>query len=134
MDQVRREAGTYAKDGATGPIALCLSGGGLHAAIFHPGVIVALREQGRLGDVRENFAVSGGSILAAHLLVNWSRYLGSDAEFRAADDDMRTIADRDIRGRILRPWLLSTALLLPRSWALTVKHASLCGPTAGDRS
>ena len=118
MDQTSREAGTSAGNGATDSIALCLSGGGLRATFFHLGVIVALRELGRLRDVREIFAVSGGSILAAHLLVNWSRYTGSDAEFGAAIDDMRAVADRDIRGRILRRWLLSTALLLPRLMGL----------------
>src|SRR5262245_41108238 len=48
-------------------IALCLSGGGYRAAIFHLGALRRLNELGILSHVDTISAVSGGSILAAHL-------------------------------------------------------------------
>jgi NTE family protein len=48
--------------------ALCLSGGGYRAALFHLGVVTRLNEVGALGAVDTLSSVSGGSILAAHLV------------------------------------------------------------------
>jgi len=95
-------------------IALCLSGGGLRATFFHLGVVEALRRSGRLKEVKEVFSVSGGSITAAHLALNWARYTGSDEDFDKAATELRAIADWDIRGRVLRRWILSCAFVLPR--------------------
>ncbi len=92
-------------------IALCLSGGGLRATFFHLGVITALREAGLLDRVREVYSVSGGSITAGHLALNWSRYVGTDKEFAAACAELRGIGDWDIRNRVLRRWLLGSWLL-----------------------
>lgn len=62
---------------ATGPIplplaeregiALCLSGGGYRAALFHLGALRRLNEVGVLSRVTTVTSVSGGSILAGHL-------------------------------------------------------------------
>lgn len=49
-------------------IALCLSGGGFRAALYHLGALRRLNELGILADVDTVSAVSGGSILAAHLV------------------------------------------------------------------
>src|ERR1041385_1519616 len=51
----------------TGRMALCLSGGGFRAALFHLGALRRLNEAGVLGQVDTVSSVSGGSILAAHL-------------------------------------------------------------------
>src|SRR6516165_8769237 len=48
-------------------IALCLSGGGFRAALFHLGALRRLNELGILSKVDTIASVSGGSILAAHL-------------------------------------------------------------------
>ena len=48
-------------------IALCLSGGGFRAAIFHLGALRRLNELGILSKIDTISSVSGGSILAAHL-------------------------------------------------------------------
>jgi NTE family protein len=48
-------------------IALCLSGGGYRAALFHLGALRRLNELGVLSRVATVASVSGGSILAAHL-------------------------------------------------------------------
>lgn len=47
--------------------ALCLSGGGYRAALFHLGAARRLNECGLLGHLDMISSVSGGSILAAHL-------------------------------------------------------------------
>jgi NTE family protein len=57
------EAGVAPK----GRVALCLSGGGFRAALFHLGALRRLNEAGVLGRVDTVSSVSGGSILAAHL-------------------------------------------------------------------
>ena len=48
-------------------VALCLSGGGFRAALFHLGAVRRLNECGILSRVDTISSVSGGSILAAHL-------------------------------------------------------------------
>ncbi len=48
-------------------LALCLSGGGFRAALFHLGALRRLNELGVLSGIDTVTAVSGGSILAAHL-------------------------------------------------------------------
>jgi NTE family protein len=48
-------------------LALCLSGGGFRAALFHLGALRRLNELGILSQVDLIASVSGGSILAAHL-------------------------------------------------------------------
>jgi NTE family protein len=51
----------------SGRMALCLSGGGFRAALFHLGALRRLNELGVLGRIDTVSSVSGGSILAAHL-------------------------------------------------------------------
>ncbi len=48
-------------------VALCLSGGGFRAAVFHLGALRRLNELGILSQVDLISSVSGGSIFAAHL-------------------------------------------------------------------
>jgi NTE family protein len=48
-------------------LALCLSGGGFRAALFHLGALRRLNEFGILSKVDTISSVSGGSIVAAHL-------------------------------------------------------------------
>ena len=55
-------------------VALCLSGGGYRAALFHLGVIRRLNELGTLGHVDTISGVSGGSILAGFLAQHVERW------------------------------------------------------------
>ena len=59
-------------------IALCLSGGGYRAMLFHLGALWRLAELGYLSKLSRVSSVSGGSITAALLGLKWSR-LGFDA-------------------------------------------------------
>src|SRR5215207_9709161 len=69
---VRRITGdTYTEpDSGT---ALCLSGGGYRAMIFHVGVLWRLNEAGYLTQLDRVSSVSGGSITAGVLGMNWSK-------------------------------------------------------------
>lgn len=100
-------------------LALCLSGGGLRATFFHLGVIKALRQH-KIDDhtllhkVREIYSVSGGSIIAAHMIKNWEKYCGTDEEFERAAEELCKFANYDLRGRIIRRWVLSLVFVIPR--------------------
>ena len=95
-------------------IGLALSGGGFRATLFHLGVIRYLYDSGLLHRVQMITAVSGGSILAAHLAVNWNKYNGDQAAFEAAADELIRFTRIDVRGRIVRRWLCGSLLLFPR--------------------
>ena len=93
--------------------ALCLSGGGYRAMLFHTGVLWRLNEARLLPGIRRISSVSGGSITAGVLGRNWS-----DLDFRddvatgfrdALVDPVRTMAREDIDvsgvlGGVLSPW------------------------------
>lgn len=51
--------------------ALCLSGGGYRAMVFHLGVLIRLNQLGVLGGLKRISSVSGGSITAAMLGLRW---------------------------------------------------------------
>lgn len=80
-------------------IALCLSGGGFRAALFHLGVVRLLSETGLLKKVWRIDSVSGGSVLAAHLVLNWDAYCENAEE---ASRKLVTLIQRDVRGRVVR--------------------------------
>jgi esterase/lipase superfamily enzyme/predicted acylesterase/phospholipase RssA len=92
-------------------LALCLSGGGLRATFFHLGMIRFLRDADLLRQVTRICSVSGGTILAAHLVLNWDKYTGTDADFEKVERELINFGSRDVRGRVIRRWLL--ALMLP---------------------
>ena len=74
-------------------LGLALSGGGFRATLYHLGVIRYLRDTGKLEEVSDIASVSGGSILAAHLVLNWEKYTGDDDEFSAAAAEIIDFAD-----------------------------------------
>lgn len=93
-------------------VALCLSGGGYRAALFHLGALRRLNELGILSRLRTITSVSGGSIIAAHVATrlhpwpepgqvapDWERRLS--APFRAFA--RRNIRNRPVMQRLL-PW------------------------------
>ncbi len=111
--------GQPAKPAASFRLGLCLSGGGLRATFFHLGAIHALRDLGLLQRVTQIASVSGGSILAAHLVLNWDRYTGPDDAFSAVQRELFDFASGDVRGRIIRRWML--ALAVPFLWPMRVR-------------
>lgn len=91
---------------------LALSGGGFRATLYHLGLIRFLRDADLLSKVSHITSVSGGSIMAAHLVLNWKRYTGNEEEFDEAAGELLAFIQLDIRNRILRRFPLS----IPVAW------------------
>ena len=91
-------------------IGLALSGGGFRATLFHLGMIRFMREAGILPTVTHITSVSGGSILAAHLVLNWERYNDTLAEFDAAAAELIRLVHLDVRNRVVRRYPLAMPL------------------------
>src|SRR6478609_5470461 len=94
-------------------IGLALSGGGFRGTLFHLGVVRFLRDAGILPKITHITSVSGGSILSAHLVLNWSRYNGTPQEFEAAAREIIDFVGLDVRNRIVRrfPFVSIAAIL-----------------------
>ena len=86
LDLVSRPSGT----------ALCLSGGGYRAMLFHAGVLWRLHDAGVLAHVDQVSAVSGGAITAAALALGWSHLQDADAFEDAVVAPLRRLAERTI--------------------------------------
>jgi predicted acylesterase/phospholipase RssA len=93
-------------------LGLALSGGGFRATLFHLGVVKALLDRGLLQNVRHITSVSGGSILAAHLVQHWRDYTRPET-FEKPARQIIELARSDVRGRIFRRLALPHNLLLP---------------------
>lgn len=84
-------------------LGIAFSGGGFRATLFHLGVVSFLRDAKLLSQITHITSVSGGSILAAHLVLNWDKYTSDDDEqFNEAADEIIKFVRADIRGRIFR--------------------------------
>ncbi len=112
----------------TARIGLALSGGGFRATLYHLGVIRYLRDAGVLPAVADIASVSGGSVLAAHLVLNWGRYSGTDAEFAEAAAEIIRFVQFDVRNHVVRRLPLLFPLRLAAK--LTGWHAPQLTPNA----
>ena len=95
-------------------IGLALSGGGFRATLYHLGLVRFLRDAGLLSQVTHITSVSGGSVFAAHLVLNWDLYNGSSNDFEAAAAKLLAFVRMDVRNRIARRVLLTVPLRWPR--------------------
>lgn len=93
--------------------ALCLSGGGFRATLFHLGGLRRLNETGVLAKLDTITSVSGGSIMAAALATRapWplAAPIPPDVWERDVAEPVRRFASRNLRtramlSRLLRPW------------------------------
>lgn len=93
--------------------ALCLSGGGFRAMVFHIGAIWRLYEAGKLSEVKRISSVSGGSVTAAMLGLKW-RTLSFDPARLAEDFIPEVVAPlRALAGTTVDIPAILTGLLLP---------------------
>ncbi len=102
----------YLPPGTRHGSALCLSGGGYRAALFHLGACRRFHEVGILQELSAISSVSGGSIFAAHL-AKCIREIGrcfTDYEHQVAQP-FRAFVKHDIRT------LPALRRLLPWEWA-----------------
>lgn len=100
-------------------IALCLSGGGYRAALFHLGALRRLNEVGVLSRVTTITSVSGGSILAGHLAAvigeDWPLDGSSYGRWTELEAGFRSFCTKNIRtlpllvGALPWNWLNSAA-------------------------
>ena len=117
--------------------ALCLSGGGFRATLFHLGALRRLNETGVLAKLDTISSVSGGSIMAAMLATHapWPVSTGapipSDAWERDVAAPVRRFASRNLRTpamlrRLLRPWNTSAGVQgLVAGYAARLSNATL---------
>ena len=99
--------------GQTTGVALCLSGGGYRAMVFHLGAIIRLNELGELRKLERVSSVSGGSITAGVLGRAWRDLTWDDRSVATNLDALvvdpviemagKTIDARSIIGGLLRP-------------------------------
>jgi predicted acylesterase/phospholipase RssA len=95
-------------------IGLALSGGGFRASLYHLGLIRFLRDAGILPQVSHITSVSGGSIIGAHLALNWDRYNGSPNDFESVASELLAFVRMDVRNRITRRFPLTMPFRWPR--------------------
>lgn len=79
-------------------MALCLSGGGYRAMLFHVGVIWRLNEAGMLPELDRISSVSGGSITAGILALNWDNLAFDGAGVARDLDDQLVVPIRRMAG------------------------------------
>jgi NTE family protein len=98
-----------AEDGPEPGIALCLSGGGSRAMLFHAGAILRLNELGLLGTVARISSVSGGSIIAGLLARRWDELVFVDGRSPKVGELIVKPLRELVRHRIDVPnWILGT--------------------------
>ncbi|HZW89248.1 MAG TPA: patatin-like phospholipase family protein, partial [Myxococcaceae bacterium] len=96
-------------------IAICLSGGGFRAALFHAGALRRLNELGVLSRARTISSVSGGSIASGLLAMVWPSLERDGHRFT----NLEPLFEQPLRafcGRNIRNWPLLWGRLDPRNW------------------
>jgi len=97
-------------------VAMCLSGGGFRASLFHLGALTRLNELGVLPKINTFSCVSGGSIIAAHLGRVLADRPFEEGETVYPDWEAKVVkpflkfVQRDIRGSLI------VKLLWPPRW------------------
>jgi NTE family protein len=95
-------------------LAVCLSGGGYRAMVFHIGVLWRLNEVGLLPEVKRFSSVSGGSLTAGVLAMNW-RKLAFDDKVASNFRELVVAPLRKMAGKRVDIPAVVTGSVLPRS-------------------
>jgi NTE family protein len=96
--------------------ALCLSGGGFRASLFHLGALRRLNELGTLAHLEVITSVSGGSITNGVLATRWTRLTpGPEGRFTNFEEEIARPV-REFCGKDLRTPLLLLTRLSPDNW------------------
>ena len=112
---VRRIPGDPERDEPEDGIALCLSGGGFRAMLFHLGALWRLNELGYLARLERVSSVSGGSISAGQLGLAW-RQLSFDTAGVARRFSEEVVAPiRRLAGKTLDQRSILGGIVLPGS-------------------
>src|SRR5262245_35680202 len=116
MPAAESSSSPYQPETSRTGMALCLSGGGFRAALFHLGVLRRLNEVGLLTTMRTISSVSGGSIVNGLLASVWRR-LTKDGH--GVLRDFEAVVETGLRGfcsEDLRSGPLLVDRLDPRNW------------------
>lgn len=121
-----REAGksTDRAERVADGVALCLSGGGYRAMLFHVGGLWRLAELGLLPELKRVSSVSGGSITAGLLGLRWRQVVSADAAQTLAQY-RRQVAEplRRLAGRTIDEGSVLGGVFLPGSVGDRVEKA-----------
>jgi NTE family protein len=101
-------------------IALCLSGGGYRATLFHLGALWRLNEVGLLSQLDRVSSVSGGSIVAALLGLKWDRLALADDGVSQSFVAEVVEPIRRLTRRTIDVWAILRGLLGPGSVSQSV--------------
>src|ERR1700710_2530374 len=93
-------------------VALCLSGGGYRAMLFHVGALWRLNELGRLEGLDRVSSVSGGSITAGVLGLGWDS-LGFENGVATRFDEQLVQPIRALAGATIDVWAVLAGILIP---------------------
>ena len=96
-------------------IALCLSGGGYRAMLFHVGALWRLNDLGFLKKLARVSSVSGGSITSGALGMNWSRLSFDAAGVASNFEQMLVTPIRSLAGVTIDQWSVLGGVLGPGS-------------------
>jgi NTE family protein len=94
-------------------LALCLSGGGYRAMVFHIGVLWRLNQLGLLPAVKRFSSVSGGSITAGVLAMNWKQLAFDDRQVSSNFVDLIVTPLRRMAGTHVDVSAVAIGALLP---------------------
>jgi NTE family protein len=95
--------------------ALCLSGGGYRAMVFHVGVLWRLNEAGYLPRLARISSVSGGSITAGVLALRWNDLKFDARGVAASFQDLVVAPIRTLAGQTIDAKAIVGGILLPGS-------------------
>src|SRR6266536_1143176 len=112
---VRRVPTDPPEDAPEEGTALCLSGGGYRAMLFHLGALWRLNEVGRLRKLAQVSSVSGGSIAAAVLGLRWDGLDFDDRDVARRFEAEVVDSIRALAGRTLDWKAALSGMLIPGS-------------------
>ena len=95
-------------------MALCLSGGGYRAMLFHLGTLWRLNELGLLKTLAKISSVSGGSITAGMLGLRWNRLSFNSANIATDLEALVVDPIRSLGGTTIDRGSIIKGILLPR--------------------
>lgn len=102
--------------------ALCLSGGGFRAALFHLGALRRLNEVGLLSKMDTISSVSGGSVANGLLAKVWPSLIPDGSGTFTNFDEVYEVPLRAFCSRDIRTGPLLTERLDPRNWLALAGH------------
>jgi NTE family protein len=105
------------KEGLSDGIALCLSGGGSRAMLFHLGALWRLNDARLLGKLDRVSSVSGGSIMAGILAKAWSGLGFDDSGFAGGFGTQVVEKTREFANETIDVGALGRGVFLPGSAA-----------------